>query len=205
MIPSAESSFSPLDRHFARLMCELADKPSEELRLASSLVSFHGNNGHVCLPLEKVAGCNGPLENFPSEVSWTPPLEPWVKKLRGTRVVGAPGDFTPLILDHHNRLYLRRYWEYETTLAKNILTRIKTSTDFDPALLRERLDRLFPKENDEINWQKLAAFAAVTNNFCVISGGPGTGKTRIVVIILALLLEQAKGRNLRITLCAPTG
>ena len=31
-----------------------------------------------------------------------------------------PGDFTPLILDGHDRLYLRRYWEYEQQLAQAI-------------------------------------------------------------------------------------
>ena len=45
---------------------------------------------------------------------------------------------------------------------------------------------------------------AALKRFCVISGGPGTGKTTTVVRILALLLEQARGR-LRIALAAPTG
>jgi exodeoxyribonuclease V alpha subunit len=45
---------------------------------------------------------------------------------------------------------------------------------------------------------------AVLLPFCVISGGPGTGKTRTVTAILALLLEQA-GRPLRIGMAAPTG
>ena len=57
-------------------------------------------------------------------------------------------------------------------------------------LLRQGLARLFPDEG-EINWQKVAAFTAVMNNFCVITGGPGTGKTRTVAAILALLVEQA--------------
>jgi len=41
--------------------------------------------------------------------------------------------------------------------------------------------------------------------FCVISGGPGTGKTSIVAIILALLLKQAESERLRIALTSPTG
>ena len=40
--------------------------------------------------------------------------------------------------------------------------------------------------------------------FCVISGGPGTGKTTTVVRILAALQSQANG-GLRIALAAPTG
>jgi exodeoxyribonuclease V alpha subunit len=47
--------------------------------------------------------------------------------------------------------------------------------------------------------------AAVRKRFCVISGGPGTGKTSTVVKIIALLLEQAKEKNMCIALAAPTG
>ena len=55
------------------------------------------------------------------------------------------------------------------------------------------------------DWQQVAAVAALRKRFCVISGGPGTGKTSTVVKIIALLLEQAKGAHLRIALAAPTG
>ena len=41
--------------------------------------------------------------------------------------------------------------------------------------------------------------------FCVISGGPGTGKTFTVAKILALLLEQPGAEKIRIALSAPTG
>ena len=41
--------------------------------------------------------------------------------------------------------------------------------------------------------------------FCVISGGPGTGKTHTLVLILALLLELERNRKLRIAVAAPTG
>ena len=41
--------------------------------------------------------------------------------------------------------------------------------------------------------------------FCVISGGPGTGKTFTVAKILALLLEQPGAEKIRIALAAPTG
>ena len=49
--------------------------------------------------------------------------------------------------------------------------------------------------------QKAAVAAAVNSKFLVISGGPGTGKTTIVSIILALRTEKPS----EIILCAPTG
>jgi len=49
--------------------------------------------------------------------------------------------------------------------------------------------------------QKSAVAAAVNSRFLVISGGPGTGKTTIVSIILALRGERPSD----VILCAPTG
>ncbi len=49
--------------------------------------------------------------------------------------------------------------------------------------------------------QKSAVAAAVNSRFLVISGGPGTGKTTIVSIILALRNERPSD----VILCAPTG
>ena len=49
--------------------------------------------------------------------------------------------------------------------------------------------------------QKAAVAAAVDSRFLVISGGPGTGKTTIVSVILALRRERPSD----VILCAPTG
>ncbi|MGF1688890.1 exodeoxyribonuclease V subunit alpha [Photobacterium japonica] len=42
-----------------------------------------------------------------------------------------------------------------------------------------------------LNWQKVAAAVAITRQFAVISGGPGTGKTTTVAKLLAALVMQA--------------
>jgi exodeoxyribonuclease V alpha subunit len=66
------------------------------------------------------------------------------------------------------------------------------------------LTRFFGKA-DPADDQRRAAERAVKANFSVITGGPGTGKTRTVVVLLALLLEQfsARGQTARIALAAP--
>ncbi|MGL6315819.1 exodeoxyribonuclease V subunit alpha [Vibrio sp. WXL103] len=68
------------------------------------------------------------------------------------------------------------------------------------------LDALIP-ERHCLNWQKVAAAAALTRRFTVISGGPGTGKTTTVAKLLAALVEQATadGESPSIKLVAPTG
>ena len=53
------------------------------------------------------------------------------------------------------------------------------------------------------DWQKIAAATALLRRLCIVSGGPGTGKTTTVVKVLALLL--ALHPALRVALAAPTG
>jgi len=177
------------------------------LSLAASLVSSYTRQGHVCLDLSSVErkellkGENG------IDPVVCPELNNWCNQLRETAVVGNPGEYKPLILDDRSRLYLFRYWEYQEKLADSIRKRIHDNgVDSGSGLLKEELMRLFPfNEAEEINWQRVAAFTALMKQFCVISGGPGTGKTSIVAIILALILKQAEPERLKIALIAPTG
>lgn len=64
------------------------------------------------------------------------------------------------------------------------------------------LDNLIP-DTARCDWQKVSAALALTSARCVISGGPGTGKTTTVTKLLALLL-QVHG-DLIIKMVAPTG
>jgi len=198
---------SALDIHFASFTSRLDDKNISGLSLAAALVSSYTLQGLVCLDLSSVEGkelLKGENEIDPVVC---PELNNWCKQLRKTGVVGNPGEYKPLILDDHSRLYLFRYWEYQEKLADSIRRRVSdTTVKSDICLLKEELTRLFPLEQGkEINWQRVAAFTALIKKFCVISGGPGTGKTSIVTTILGLLLKQAEPERLRIALIAPTG
>lgn len=58
-------------------------------------------------------------------------------------------------------------------------------------------------ERDRCDWQKVSAAVALSSARCVISGGPGTGKTTTVTKLLALLLKMQP--SLLIRMVAPTG
>jgi exodeoxyribonuclease V alpha subunit len=170
--------------HLIRLLAQLNGAPVPELdaRVASLCESLE--QGHVCLPSE--------------------PDELVVRKLRACSVVGAPGDFRPLILDSAGRLYLQRYWDHENRLALQLLSRASARPAHDSALLASGVARFL---GDAAPEQRAAVENAVTRGFSVITGGPGTGKTYTATVALVLLATQfaASGNGGRIAIAAPTG
>jgi exodeoxyribonuclease V alpha subunit len=199
--------FSELDIHFAGLMTRLSGKEDEDVFLAAALVSRATGEGHVCLDLSSVDGEHLFTGEPGTDGFVCPRLEEWRKKFDSSSVVGRPGDYRPLILDDRSRLYLYRYWDYENILANKISERVASKIErVDLPLLKDGLSKFFsPLENGQTDWQKLAAFVSVLKKFCVVSGGPGTGKSTLIARIIALILEQRKGNAMRISLAAPTG
>ena len=208
---AATRLFHPLDVRFADFMTRvthsLPDSNTDALFLAAAMVSRATREGNICLDLNGTAGKTIGKDGDDAARIKCPPLEEWCESLGKSSVVGIPGKVTPLVLDDRGRLYLYRYWEYQEKLAGDLARRSGEMTDdIDTDLLRRGLERLFPSDaSTGVDWQNVAAFNSVTRNFCVISGGPGTGKTTVVARVLALLAEQARPETLRIALIAPTG
>ncbi|MBV5339253.1 MAG: exodeoxyribonuclease V subunit alpha, partial [Deltaproteobacteria bacterium] len=180
-----------IDIVFADFVCSRDNGSTDLLRKAATFASSAVGYGNICVDLADVFGA--------SEVTSA------AAGLRTSKMVGEPGEYRPLVLDDANRLYLHRYWKYESDLAATLISMASDVPDVDTVLLKDGLSRLFSNTDESIDWQGVAAAAVVRSRFCVISGGPGTGKTTTVVKIIALLLEQAKGSRMRIGLAAPTG
>lgn len=199
--------FSPMAEAFSRFVVQLSGAGNPQLALVAKLSCEAIRCGHVCLDLNALingqlpAGLDLPELQTPG---WT--LAEWLDALTRSQVVGPPGSFHPLILDDAHRIYLYRYWRYEQDLAQGLLDRSGQVDPPDSRIDTDRLNRYFPESGpDRTNWQKVAAVLAATRKLCVISGGPGTGKTTTVVKILALLLDLADDQPLAIALAAPTG
>ncbi len=213
----AAEAVGDLDLHFARLMMRLAGTDDPELALGAALASHATSEGNVCVDLASVAGKPLPREGTP--VGKAPDLGRFEAALRRTSIVAGDeearsGDRSPLVLDGAHRLFLYRYWHYQEELARNLLARANAPLRGDGLTVweRDRLDLLFPPDPEragEIDWQRLAAAIALLRPLCVVSGGPGTGKTTTVTKILVLLIEsalrEAPDRQPRIALAAPTG
>ena len=198
---------SEIDVHFGKFIAGLDKNDCPDIFIAAALVSratgegdgFFDLNSIIRKPILSDINDEGTLKS--------PQLSEWLNTLSQSRLVGSPGEFRPLILDKKNRLYLYRYWDYENRLSSAIKSRIKEDIQgIDKSILKDSLNRLFPNNgNNEFNWHKVAGIIAAFKKFCVITGGPGTGKTFTTAKILALLLELSQKDKLSILLAAPTG
>lgn len=205
-----------LDERFARAMGRLGDETDSRVLIAAAMVSRYVGHGHVCLDPPRLVEIPTQLravtddDDRVAELTrgdWPNMLE-WYSILTGCALVKGSG--SPLVVDDRGRLYLRRYYEHQMRLADAILARAEhVEAVADEALLTVGLDRLFPPGTlVGPDLQRAAAENALRRRFCVVSGGPGTGKTSTVVKILALLIEQALGAGTpvpRMHLVAPTG
>ncbi|WP_439328389.1 exodeoxyribonuclease V subunit alpha [Lonepinella sp. BR2357] len=133
------------------------------------------------------------------------PLSQWAEVLQDhvAFTINPTEKVAPLVLQH-NALYFYRTWQDEYRLADYIKSAVKNTADLDTAKIKQSLQRYFGDVGANTNWQKIAVAVALRQSFCVISGGPGTGKTYTVARLLAVLQQLHQGQ-LKIGLAAPTG
>ncbi|MCF7354045.1 exodeoxyribonuclease V subunit alpha [Vibrio sp. CK2-1] len=267
-----------LANHDASLDCR---QQADHIALLAGLVSYEFGCGHICLRLNELdiqqtlslsfltrqhpelASRFADLFSQLQSVDWLALVENYA--VQSNAVVGLaqinqaglqslPPPL-PLMLEQ-DRLYLTRYWHYESQVADGFMARAKTLTAEPDAFaaMKQALNELFARdyrylwdglqsgehassierqrlvcemldvvqtdgldwsridgvltqakqveqlnELDTLvplsvclNWQKVAAAVALTRQFSVISGGPGTGKTTTVAKLLAALITQSQ-------------
>lgn len=189
-----------LDAQLAQLLSRISGTSDGHLELAIALASQAVRRGHACVDLEK------PIWPWPSELPLPKPEE-LLQRVRVADSVGRPGGpAKPLILMEDRWLYLRRYWRYEENLAQLLAERRIPSgnhlTEGLSAIVAQIFGH-FTGSDLEADEQAQAVLKAATQRLCLLTGGPGTGKTTSVVRLLAVLLTAQP--ELRIALAAPTG
>ncbi len=131
-------------------------------------------------------------------------------------VTSDPNLVQPFVL-HQTRLYIQRYFQYESEIIDQIFRFIEHEKSVESnrkeQLLKQKqfIEKLFSNHiadtslsrEERIDWQRIAAVTSILKNFSIITGGPGTGKTTTVAKILALLYSMDP--ELKVALTAPTG
>lgn len=192
-----QQGFSELACQFAGFISRQQTPENPLVSLTAGLLSEAVSDGHVCL---NVAG----EQSWPTEILQHLPDTPsWQQQLIDSGVVGQPGEFTPLIITADGRLYLNRYWQDEQQVATAIRQRAKAVKPASAHALQHEFFAGWQQTIAGIDWQKVAVLSALSQQFTVISGGPGTGKTTVVLKILQAF--QALQPDLKIALAAPTG
>lgn len=166
-----------------------------ELMALAALVSM--KRGSTRLPLAELAAL------MPEEESTARAL---LEDRRASAVIGRPGEYKPLIVEGEH-LYLQRLHHGEERFAETLYKRARsTAISIDPAAIDAAVrDVVARPAGVTLTQQQLdAVVRSVSSALAVISGGPGTGKTSIVVAIVRVLARLGLPPE-AFALAAPTG
>ncbi len=195
--------------HFANFFNKEGEKTIQPFAYA---VSRNLAQGSVCIDLNNKDGAAGIFEGYKDKDEEFDMFTATDVLMR-TALVAKGGELEvrdkPFVLNGDN-FYINRYFNYETQIIEGIKNLINTGAQEK----MQRLEKLkglkeFKKLVEgrdpdlDTDWQMVASAIAYLNNFTIITGGPGTGKTTTVAKILSLLYEE--NPNLNVKLAAPTG
>lgn len=178
-----------------RLAVKLGLERDSDERLCSGVLymlgSNAGQNGHVCLPREKLTvGAAKLLETTPERVENAVSLLLKQQRLRMVQFDGVSYLYDTLLYDH------------EKYIARKLCLLDQVCPAMDTANIGSFIEK---EERDSgmqyAQLQRKAIVDALENGVMLLTGGPGTGKTTVV----RALLHIFDSMGLKIALCAPTG
>ena len=200
----------------------IADEQAQILLHAFIALSVSLRAGHTCLPITEISDSHWATafdeQGVCTHQGYIFPSNNVLSSLLLALNIGAD-DEQPLVFEN-NRLYMRRYYQFESALAHSIRARLTSHTVISVGKIKAIVEQLFPSHESqqnqlpEVDWQKIAVANAINKNFTVIAGGPGTGKTYTVTKLLAAILmlngnsnaqEVESNEIFEIALVAPTG
>jgi exodeoxyribonuclease V alpha subunit len=173
--------------------------------------------GSLCVELSRPA-----VQRLLADLVAPEQVELWTERILAEltptafpKLIGASvREHKPVILytiDGKNYLAFQKYLKAEEDFFAEFTRRL-VATPADPGKLRGVIDEVLVEQPLQVNGrpvnldveQQMALALALTRGVTIISGGPGTGKTSIVLTILRCLVRLGIAPD-RIALAAPTG
>lgn len=193
-LPVDAPSWRPVDRALVRWT--LAHGGGALVARLAGWALWAESQGHVALLLADDDHPGLPWPRLEAEA---------IAALRADPLVGDGSARTPFVLDDAERFYLWRHHDDERALAAALRARLDAPrAAFDAAAADAAVATLFDGDDARADGQRAAVRAALGRALFVLTGGPGSGKTR-TVLRLAAASARIADRPLRIALAAPTG
>lgn len=206
-----------VDAALGRLLAKKSPRDGDAIGLAGALASAALAHGHSCLPLAALHGFAADLAAATGAdlAEALPTVADIRAALRASSLAAADATrAAALVFDTDERIYLRRYFVYEQTVAQALRERLTDASlgadlaRIDASTLHDALAQgIAAGRSDDVD-QRIAVLLALRSRLLIVSGGPGSGKTTTVLRLLALIVAQARTAAAvvpRIALAAPTG
>lgn len=150
---SEQDKIRQIDYQFAHFIYQQASVQQDELALLAGMLSIELGKGNICLPLFDGNGAKMPWEGALlladielGSLSQQVRAIDWLALIQSSALVGNADQSMPIIFDG-TRLYMQRYWHYESVLTDRFtaLSQTVSLTAHDIQTLTQLLDQLFAR------------------------------------------------------------
>ena len=158
------------------------------IKYSLNLISL---NGHTCVLKNNLIDFVQGLLNVGNDL-----IDSEIINLRANEVIVIEEQ------DDAEWVYLMPFYKAEQNIADRLLILNSAKNTKHISNLKKELKLLQKQADIELSEKQLEAIKIINdNNVCIITGGPGTGKTTIIKTVIDLYKNQGK----KVVLCAPTG